>query len=282
MKNLLLLLILISISACSSSILDQPYRETMYERLDYERLLKSEEVSDADLFMLNYTIVRQRDYFNYTIKGKKFGEILEEARNYSKNGFPLNLKLNDNGKQDRIKQSITMEGKSQMPHPKKAKRTLVALKFSCKYENPSDKDIVMMNSSFILNGPFGDYITTINYELNCIIPANGVTHINFVVPAKTISNNLKYEGDPNIQRLGIDNILNTCEAVPSGMDLQDDGKYFKDCFFNAASLAPHVIIDFKKSLKDKEWKTQNPDGTYTLDLGNMHIPDSSDEVIKMQ
>lgn len=282
MKNFALLLLLLPFLACESGgIMSKKFTYELYESLDYEKLLKSDKIDDNELFLLNYAVIRQRDYFNYTIENKPFQEILEMAGQFSRDGFPVEVKLNDNGKQDQIRQTVAFEGVGMVRKKSNQKRLLKTVNFKCKYENTSDQSVVLLNSSFVVKGPFNDYLTTVNYEINCILGAGESVYVGFIVPGKTIQRNLLFEGNPRIRRLGIDNILNQIKIEPSGMSLQDKGKYFKECFFNDARLEPQVIIDFAKNLKEN-WKTQGADGTYTIDLGDMHIPDTSDEVIQMR
>jgi hypothetical protein len=282
MKKISLAFAIIILSfSCTTSILDKKFSYQFYENHYYEDLLRSPEVSESDLFLINYTVIRQRDYFNYSIEGKTFREILEMAKTFKKSGFPVDFTLTDNSKKDNIPQEITLEG---IGHARKSnsKTVLKTLNFTCKIKNPTDKDIVLLNSSFIVNGPFGDHLTTVNFEINCILQANSSVMVPCIVPGKTIQQNILYEGNPLIFRLGIDDILTQLQVVPSGLSYQEKGKYFKECFYNAARIEPHNIMLYSKALKDKDWKTQNPEGTFTLNMGNMHIPDDSNEVIEMQ
>ncbi len=281
MKNITYFLILFLFFSCEpSSILDRPFKYETYEKTDYVNLVKSKELSNSELLLLNYTVFRQRDYFNYSIEGKTFREILALANDFKTNGFPANIKLEDNGAHDQIQQTISMEGVSQVRKPGSKKRRLKTLNFSCKYENPGDKDIVLLNSSFIINGLLKDHITTVNYDINCIIQAGTSTTVNFIVFGSTIRQNLKYEGNPFLQRTLIDDLIPELQAIPSGMTFKNEGKYFKDCFFNAARVQPVVTMDYADALKGKEWKTLGADGkTFELDLGYMHTPADSNQII---
>ncbi len=281
MKNFIALLPLVFFIACTpSSILDKKMQYIFYEKMDYKLLIKAEDVSDADLFLINYAIIRQRDYFNYTVEGKTYREILAMAKGFQKNGLPVEIKLNDNGAQDKIQIAAVTEGVGFVKKKSNTKRVLKTLKFKAKLDNPSKKDVVLLNSSFIVKGPFNDYLTTVNYEINCIAKAETTVDAAFVVPGKTIQRNLLFEGNPYITRLGIDEILNNLTLTPSGMSIKDEGRYFKECFFNASRMEPQIVLNFGKDLEDREWKIENPDGTYTLNFGNMHTPDESDEVIQ--
>ncbi len=270
------------LSCNSDGILGKKFTYEWYEKLDYEKLLVSDKINDSELFLLNYAIVRHRDYFNYSLKDKSYKEILEMAGNFSRDGFPVEFKLNENGTQDIIKQSIKVEEVGMVRKSPNSKRLLKTLNFKCRFENSTDQEVVLLSSSFVVKGPFGDYLTTLNYEINCILEAGGSVDAGFILPGRVIQNNLLFEGNPYIRRLGIDNILNSLQIEPSGMSLQDKGRYFKECYFGEARLEPQVMVDFKKDLKDREWKKQNAEGKYVLDFGDMHIPDTSDEVIQMR
>ena len=281
MKKIILFIALFGLVSCNSSILDKEFSYEFYERLDYKNLVKATDVSKDDLFLIHYSILRQRDYFNYTVEGKTYREILEMAKSFKINGFPAEFTLTDNSKQDKIQQKAAAEG---VGYARKGntKKVLKTLNFSCTIENPTDKDVVLLNSSFIVKGPFGDYLTTVNYEINCILQAKKTVIAGCVVSGKTIKQNLLFEGNPYIQRIGDDEVISNLEVIPSGLSYQDEGRYFKDCFFNAARIEPHNIVDFSKDLKDKDWKVALPDGTFSLNMGNMHIPDEKDEVIEMR
>ena len=282
MKKIILLATLIGLFSCDSfTILDKKFEYKFYEKLDYAKLVKSELVSDEDLFLINYTIVRQRDYFNYTVEGKTYGEILELGKSLKENGMPVEVKMEDNGIQNELRQIVVREGVGHVRVPN-SKKVIKTLNFKCEFENPTDKDIVLLSSSFIVEGPFGDYLSTVNFEVNCILQAGTKVFVPCAIPGKTIQQNILFEGNPLIQRLGIDNIINELQVKASGISYQDEGRYFRDCFFNAARIEPQNIINYKEDLKDKNWKISNSDGTYSLDFGKMHIPNERDEVIEMR
>jgi len=265
-------------------MLDKSFSYEYYEKLDYKKLLAEADVSENDLFLIHYTIIRQRDYFNYTVEGKTYREILEMAKGFEKDGFPVEIKMNDNGQQDLIQIAAAAEGVGFAKKGSNSKRILKTFNFKCSFDNPKKEEVVLLNSSFIVKGPFGDYITTVNYEINCILQGAKSTDASFLVPGKTIQKNLLFEGSPFITQVRIDHLdlLNKLTVHPSGLSTKSEGRYFNDCFFNAARVEPHTIVDYKKDLKDKSWKNKSSDGTYTLDLGNMHRPDETDEVIQMR
>ncbi len=284
MKNLLFITVLITCFGCNSaSILDKKFQYQFYENLDYEKLLRAEDVSDADLFLINYAVLRQRDYLNYTIEGKSYREILELANSFQQNGFPANISLTDNATKSEIVQSVQVEGVGFARKQANSKRIVKTFSFKSTYTNPTSKDIVVLNSSFLVKGPFQDHLTTINYEINCVIPANSKVEVDCVVPGKVIQKNILFEGNPHIRRIGIDALLAQLEVVPSGLSAQSEIKYFKDCFFNAASIEPHRSMQYADFAEDNpSWKSKDADGKYSLNLGNMHIPDDADEVIQMR
>jgi len=95
---------------------------------------------------------------------------------------------------------------------------------------------------------------------------------------------IMFEGNPFLTQLRIDHLdlLSKLTVRPSGLSTKAEGRYFNDCFFNASRVEPQMILDFNKDLKDRAWKNKAADGTYTLDMGNMHTPDETDEVLQMR
>jgi len=159
MKNFIPLITLIFFLSCGSgSMLDKSFTYEYYEKLDYKKLLIAEDVSENDLFLIHYTIVRQRDYFNYTVEGKTYREILEMAKGFEKDGFPVEIKMNDNGQQDLIQVAAVPEGEGFARKGSNSKSILKTFNFKCSFDNPNKEEIVLLNSSFIINGPFGDHV----------------------------------------------------------------------------------------------------------------------------
>lgn len=283
MKNFIILIPIILLIACTpSTILDKKMEYIFYEKMDYKLLLKDETVSEADVFLINYAIVRQRDYFNYTVEGKTYGEILAMAKDFQQNGMPVKFNMNENSERGNIQVSAVTEGVGFVKKDSNSKRVIKTLNFRSKFDNPTDKDIVILNSSFVINGPFGDYLTTVNYDINCIAKAKNSTDVSCIVPGKVIQKNLLFEGSPYITRLGIDEILSNLNVAPSGVSTKDEGRYFKECFFNASRIEPQVIINYQEDFEGKEWKSKGADGVFSIDVGDMHIPDDTDEVIQMR
>jgi len=283
MKNFTLLITFVFLLSCSpTTILDKVFQYKFYEGLDYKLLYTAPEVSESDLFLIHYAIIRQRDYFNYSVEGKTYGEILTMAKGFQQNGFPAKVNMNDNGQQDKVSVSAEAGGITQVRKKNNKKRLLKALKFNATIENPEDKEVVLLNNSFIVRGPFGDHVTTLNFEINCILDAKKIVNIGFIVPSETVKKNLFFEGSPYITQVRIDNVLNQLTIEPSGMSIKEEGRYFKECFFNASVLEPQVIFDYTKDFEEKEWKSKAADGTYVLDFGDMHMPPDQDEVIQMR
>lgn len=98
------------LSSCQfKTALDDTFNLSTYQR-DYVKLQGLEDITLDDLHLLNYAIVRQRDYYNYQIEGKTYGEILEMARSFRENGLPVKEQYNRNGAQDILVLTPQSEG----------------------------------------------------------------------------------------------------------------------------------------------------------------------------
>ena len=73
-NKIMLLLLIAFLASCNNSGLNKDFIVERYE-IDSKIIQKKKDVSNLDKFLLNYGILRHRDYYNYEIEGKTFEEI---------------------------------------------------------------------------------------------------------------------------------------------------------------------------------------------------------------
>lgn len=275
-------LLLLTLSACQfNTVLDDTFDLTTYER-DYVKLQGVDGVNLYDLFLLNYAILRQRDYYNYQIEGKTYGEILEMARSFQKIGMPVKETYNRNGEQDLLILDPAAEGMG-MVRKGKSSRLKKVLNFSCSFENPTDQDLVIASATFLLKGPFNDHLSTVSYELNCIVNQGQKIDILFVADATNITRNLLYNRPFKAPYIDIDNLLNNMEVEVGGATVEQQTANFEDCMHYNARIEPHKAMDYQEAFAEKEWLEKDANGHVSaLKLGDTHFEiEYSDEPVNI-
>jgi len=108
MKKILFLTFVFStfFMSCEKSVLDKPFNPILY-KTEFGQFFKDPTISNKDAFLINYSIIRQRDYLGYEVEGKTYGEILDMAKAFNKNGMPINETYDDEEFQDDLEVSIS-------------------------------------------------------------------------------------------------------------------------------------------------------------------------------
>ena len=155
--------------ACGSgTMLDQPFQQQSYDE-DLLFMLKKEQLNSEEVFELVYAIVRQREYYNYEIAGKTYGEILVMAQTFRQQGLPVEQVLNRNGEQELVTATIVNEGPAYIRKEGSKSRLEKKLKFSAEFNNRSNADVILSSTTFLMEGPFQDYLGQLAYSLNLFI-----------------------------------------------------------------------------------------------------------------
>ena len=273
---------LILFSSCQfKSVLDKTFDLKLYTH-HFTQMQDLKDITRDDLFLINYTIVRQRDYYNYQIEGKTYREILEMGKSFRANGLPVKEQYNRNGEQEALKLKADAEGIGMIRKGENSSRLKKVLNFNCTFENTNDKDVVIASASFILKGPFNDHLSTVGYELNCIVNEGQKIEILFVADATNITKNLLHKRPFKAPYIGIDDILNNMEVEIGGATVEFQTADFEDCMHYSTRIAPHIALDYQKDLEDKDWQIKDSSGQVTtLNLGETHfIIEYSDEPVK--
>ncbi|MEM0994401.1 MAG: hypothetical protein AAF847_02515 [Bacteroidota bacterium] len=233
------------LAACSSSTLDETFDERFYDGY-YKKMVTEQELDLIDLFLLNYSIIQQRDYYNYEVEGKTYRELLEQARAFNKDGLPVKLVYEKTKTVKDLSIKVSNDGFGTMRPNPKSSRLVKVFRFNATYKNESAKDLALLNTSFIITGPFGEYITTAGYEINCLLPAGEQVEIPFMVEARTIRNNVLYDINYDIDRVDLDNLIYNLDVTASGYDATTKTNYFDLCIQqSSARRTPFQVIDFE-------------------------------------
>lgn len=283
MQRFFLVFLLFSIfNACQlfeSDPLDKLFEMSKY-RKHLGQMIEKQIITENDYFLINYAIIRQRSFFNYDLKGQTYAEILAFAKKVEQEGLGILTTFNENGKQDEIEVKVTSE-KGGLVRVGESKRMFKAFQFSAFFKNTTDKDIALMTTSFIINGPFKEHITTVGYELNCKLPKGEQLEVGFLVDARDLRKNILYQGNVEADFLMIDVLLNEIQALPSGLSYHTKPDFYDECLFGGTRLSPNNTFLYNENLENIEWNKKDDSGkTIELNYGNAHfLPEEKEKPI---
>ncbi len=282
MKNIFFISIILTLISCSGdTYLDKPFSPKQYEYAS-NKLVQDKLITPGELCWINYTILRQRDYYNYEVEGKSYRELLELSKKFRKEGMPVNEAYTENGDPSDLTYEINFEGIGAMKTNAKSSRVQKSLNFECTFKNNSKKDIAIQNTTFHFNGPFKKLLTAATYEVNCLVKANKQLNIKYFVSAKDIHNNLLFDKNYNIKKIWIDSILYNTDIRLAGNSIDPSLREYHECNHGGNRIQHKEVLRFTRDLKDKDWKKQNADGSYELNYGPAHfVLNESDEPVEM-
>ncbi len=153
------------------------------------------------------------------------------------------------------------------------------LKFNASFTNTSKEDVVLLSSTFIVNGPFKKHLTSAGYEINCIIKAGDTQTINCLLDASNIKDNLLHNSHYDPKSLMLDDLLSRVELQLGGISIEKNIKHFESCVMgNSARRKPFQLYDYSKDFNADQLASK----TNSIDMGNKHyIVKESDEPIEM-
>ena len=282
MDKILLLLITVFLMSCNSSGLNKEFVADRYE-IDSRIIQDKKSVSSYDKFLLNYGILRHRDYYNYEIEGKTFEEILQLSKELMEKGISTEEVFNDNGAIDFLKIETQIEGSGVVRKSPGSKKFVKAMKFNCKYTNTSDDDIVVLATTFQMKGPFKKFITAAGYDINCLIKAKGTLKVDFVLEARNIQQNLQFDKKVETPFLYLDEIMLNSEMLASGNTITDDLEFYEACNFEGKRLAPFKVYEFYKDFDPAKQITRDETGkAIKIEFGDGHfVPKENSEPIEI-
>ncbi len=281
MHKLTLFTIILLFIACETSRLDKPFDIKRYD-YDTQKLLGEKAVDKGEFFLINYAIQRQRDYFNYEVEGKNFGEILAMAKQFKTEGLPVTQFFNPNGDTETLTAKVAFEGVGTVRKTANSKTLLKTLNFNCSFENNTDKDLVLENSTFQFFGPLQDYLTSASYELNCLIKAKESISVNFFLDAKHLKDNALFGCKYDLKTVWIDYLINGTQVLLAGNSLKYRTATYEPCLHAGARIKPDRVLDFANDFKGTGWQEKDGSGKVAkLNFGDAHILlEEKDEIIE--
>lgn len=271
MDKLFLLLLAAFFISCNSSGINKEFIADRYE-IDSRIIQDNKNISSYDKFLLNYGILRHRDYYNYEIEGKTFEEILELSKELLDKGISTEEVFNKNGEVDYLKIETEIEASGVVRKSPKSKKFVKAMKFKCTYTNTSEKDIVVLNTTFQMMGPFKKFITAAGYDINCLIRARGILKVDFILEARNIQQNLQFDKKVETPYLYLDEIMLNSKMVPSGSTVIDDLEFYEECNFGGKRLSPFRVYDFYKDFDPATQIIKDTNGlAVKIDFGDAHF-----------
>lgn len=258
MRDILLFIFVLSISSCSSP-LERKYIPGRYIQ-DYKELVSSEAVTDHEMFLINYTILRATEYNGYSVEGKNFNEILHLGKTYEANGLGINYEFTTDGSMEPIVCKLRNDGLAQVRLGETSKLKKV-LNFNGTFENTSSKEVFLETATFQFYGPFKDHLTSVMYKINVLFKPGEKKSINFYADGKNISNNVKYKADDRIAITRIDDILLLSEIKFAGSKTSLKAPmYIEERDFNKGRFPPTKAFTYYKELKDTTWIKKDQNG----------------------
>jgi hypothetical protein len=282
MNKMMLLLYVAFFASCNNSGLNKEFIADRYE-IDSKIIQKKKNVSNFDKFLLNYGVLRHRDYYNYEIEGKSFEEILELSKGLLENGISTKEVFNKNGEEDYLKLETQIEGSGVVRKKPGSKKMIKAMKFTCKYANISDTDIVVLNTTFQMQGPFKKFITAAGYDINCLIRAGGFLKVDFILEARNIQQNLQFNKKVETPYLYLDEVILNSEMVPSGNTVITDLEFYEECNFGGKRISPFKVYDFNTDFDlSKQIVKDGDNKTIQIEYGDAHfIIDENEEPVNI-
>lgn len=281
MRILFVAIVLFVLASCSSSTLDTTFDPSLYKGY-YLKMLKEKEISMQDIFLLNYSIVRQRNYYNYEVEGKTFGEILAQAKKLAQEGLPVKEQFEGVALPTSISATTSNEGfgLTQMGESSYQKKMF---RFTTTFKNETDTPVAMEHSTFMFRGPFKDHLATAAFEVNCFLPPNGSVELGFMIDARAIRNNLVFDTNYEVERIDIDNLLASLTIELTGIELnvkKSEARNYDSCQNTATRRVPYKVLNYAQDLA-KDWIVRGANGeAEALKLGKSQLDaPERDEII---
>lgn len=264
-------------------MLDQPFNRATYDD-DLLFMLQKQQASQEEVFDIVYTVVRQREYFNYTIEGKTYREILAMAQDFRRNGLPVKEVFTRNGEQDAVVVEVENEGATFIRKPGSKTRLEKKLKFAAEYTNQSDKPVILLSTTFHFEGPFRDHLSHAGYQLNCLLEPGQRKRINFIAEATNIRDNLLFGSAFDVRLLSVDSLFNSLTITTGGNSITHDIRYHDACRFGSARVEPVKSYSMKDQFSTEQQIERDEDGQATvINMGNAHFQISeSDEILQIR
>lgn len=277
MKNLFYLVLFLV--ACSSDVRDQAFDPNTYDHF-LKKIYQSDQITDDEAFLVNYAVLRQRPYYQNSLEGMTYGEILDKAKTYQSEGLPIIETIENNSPKNEITITVKNEGSGMVRTSPDSKRMIKMLRFAATYTNPTDQELAIENSTFIVRGPFNEHITTLAYEINCRIPAGEKLSVFFVADSRNIRRNLLANNELKQSNIMFDQLVKQLTITTSGNTVSNKSRQFSDCLSDGARREPFYEFNYTKDFSQD--KVTDKDGKKIIPLGKTHyLPELSDEPIQM-
>lgn len=281
MKNyFFLFLIVLMGSSCEHSILEKNFYPDYYDA-DFVKLSTDPKLTQEDVFLINYTIIRQRDFYGYEVEGKTFGELLKLGKQLKADGIQTQQVFDEAPSQDYLTAQVLNQKMTYIQKESNAKRKVKFLKFSTSYHNTSGKDVALNYATFIIKGPFGQHLMTAGYETNCKILPGEKLYVNYILNAKKIRTNLFYGKKHKITRTMIDDVIPRLNIEFGGIGIDTDPTNYDECFLEDMVVEPFKLSEYKEMYPGKKIPVETKDGVNSIYRGpSLFTGDKEEKVLK--
>ncbi len=246
--------------------MDSTYLPDFYED-NLKQMGIDNAASNQDMFYINHVIVRERSYLDYSVIGKTYADILTMGKEMASNGMKVKSVFPEVKMPDNVKVSIKNEGSGYHENKK-------VLKFSAIFQNTGDKDIALLDATFLVYGPFKDHIATVAYEINTKIKKGKKQKLFFMADAKTIRENILFGRDFSMARLFMDDILIEADIQLGGVSVTEKNiNNFDRLNVKEEYMVADKEFSYPRELVKGEWYVKDANGKATvLKPGLRHYP----------
>ena len=230
-RTLLLSSLLLVFFSCGSNIMNQRFDPETYKE-DYTEIFSSKELPPDAAFMINYLIGTHKKYTSEELVGLSYQELYELAKKYSAEGTNIVDQVDQANVPKEVTVDLLNEGSGYL-RKGNSKKLVKQFIFQATFTNISDKAFILEGATFLLKGPFRDFITTAAYDVSCLLQPKETLTVPFILSGSTIRNNLIcHRAYPNLN-LGIDEVFATVEIELSGANIHYNTVNYDPCDFSS-------------------------------------------------
>jgi len=265
LSRIIFLGIVFLLCSCHSAI-DRPFIAERYEE-DLSQLGLEQLVSGQEMFLINHTVLRERSYLDYELKGKTFADILAIGKDMAANGMKVKSEFPPVDLPTNLSVKISNEGAGYYEQKK-------VLKFSAIFQNTGDKDLALRDASFLVYGPFQDHITTAAFQINTKIRRGESQTLFFLVDAKNMRENMLYGRSFSMGKLFLDDVITQADIQLGGATVTTDNiNNYNSLDIKSEYLPADKEFSYPRELTKGEWYEKDANGkAIVLKPGLRHYP----------
>jgi len=239
---------LILISCGGGGAGEIPFNAELF-RLHRGKLIEDESISDSDMNNAVYFIRRHDDLGYENLDGMKYAEIIAKGNQLSKEGWGVELARDEDGEiPSFIQAGIETTGVGLARKGTSSTLTKSVLSV-LEIENTSDKRVAINAVHADVMGPFGDWITTVTYVLNCPIEPKNTLKSELILNGKLIDYQLKAGSEYAYLYTALDTVMNNLTWIPRHIEMDPKAQFYSECKQLNARIEPAEFVN----VHEEEW-----------------------------